>query len=220
MLVSDIAASAAKSDSSAKAASGGGAASVDFQNFLKLLTTQMRFQDPTAPLDATQFVSQLASFSSVEQLVSVNQRLDNLAAAFAGGELEKYAGWIGLNAQIADGIVDFSRAPIPIFVEQDPGAASAQLVVRDAAGVEIGRQPVSNADGSFDWDGSVGGAAVKPGRYVLSVDYFDADGLFAGAREVIVSSKITDVRLTPDGAVFGLAGGRRAPFSDIVGVGN
>ncbi len=48
----------------------------DFQTFLKLLTAQMRNQDPLEPLDATQFVAQLASFSSVEQQIETNAKLD------------------------------------------------------------------------------------------------------------------------------------------------
>jgi len=219
MLISDIAAVDPAAVKKQNNTSASGAAAVDFQNFLKLLTTQLRYQDPTAPLDATQFVSQLASFSSVEQLVSVNQRLDNLAAALAGGELEKYSGWIGLNAQVADGVVDFSGAPAPIFIEGDPAAQSAELVVSNAFGAELGRQPVANADASGNWDGSVGGAQAAPGQYRLSVDYFSADGTLVASKRVIVSSRITDVRLTPGGAELGLSGGRRAPVGDIVGVG-
>ena len=41
-------------------------ATVDYSSFLTLLTAQLKFQDPLAPLDATQFVSQLSQFSSVE----------------------------------------------------------------------------------------------------------------------------------------------------------
>ena len=57
-----------------------GAPAVDFQSFLQLLTAQLRYQDPLAPLDSTQFVAQLAGFSTVEQLVNANRRLDEIAA--------------------------------------------------------------------------------------------------------------------------------------------
>jgi flagellar basal-body rod modification protein FlgD len=53
---------------------------VDFQSFLRLLTAQLRFQDPLAPIDSTQFVAQLSGFSTVEQLVNANRKLDEIAA--------------------------------------------------------------------------------------------------------------------------------------------
>ena len=56
----------------------------DSQVFLQLLVAQIRNQDPLNPQDPTQFVSQLAEFSSLEQLISMRQSLD---AFTAGGGL-------------------------------------------------------------------------------------------------------------------------------------
>lgn len=53
-------------------------ASLNYDSFLKLLTAQMQFQDPTKPMDATQFVAQLASFSNVEQGIKTNNKLDSI----------------------------------------------------------------------------------------------------------------------------------------------
>ena len=219
MLVSDATTSAAKVETATNTASAASTATADFQNFLQLLTTQLRYQDPTAPLDATQFVSQLASFSTVEQLVSANERLDGLTAALAGGDLEKYSSWIGLNAQIADGIVDYAGSPVPVFTQAEPAAASAELVIADATGAEIDRRSIPNVDASAAWDGIVAGSPASPGNYVLSVDYFDANGTLVDTKPVIVASKIADVRLTADGAEIGLVDGRRKPIADIVGIG-
>ena len=47
----------------------------DSQTFLLLLVTQMRNQDPLNPQDPTQFISQLAQFSSLEQLLGMRQSL-------------------------------------------------------------------------------------------------------------------------------------------------
>ncbi|MBL8577515.1 MAG: flagellar hook assembly protein FlgD [Mesorhizobium sp.] len=51
---------------------------VDYQSFLKLLVAQMKNQDPTNPMDSTQYMAQLASFSNVEQSVQMNQKLDQM----------------------------------------------------------------------------------------------------------------------------------------------
>lgn len=51
---------------------------VNYNEFLQLLVAQLQNQDPTNPADPTTFVSQLASFSSVEQQVNANTKLDSL----------------------------------------------------------------------------------------------------------------------------------------------
>ena len=57
------------------------AAAADFETFLSLLTTQLRNQDPLKPLDSTEFVAQLASFSAVEQQINTNAKLDAITNA-------------------------------------------------------------------------------------------------------------------------------------------
>ena len=58
----------------------------DFETFLTLLTTQMRNQDPLNPMESTQFVEQLATFTSVEQQIETNTKLDNLTAALTAND--------------------------------------------------------------------------------------------------------------------------------------
>ena len=55
----------------------------DFTSFIELLTAQVRNQDPLAPMDSTQFVEQLATFSSLEQLVQSNDSLASIASMFS-----------------------------------------------------------------------------------------------------------------------------------------
>ena len=57
------------------------AQSVDYQSFLRLLVAQMRNQDPTSPMDSTDYVAQLATFSQVEQSVQMNSKLDGILQA-------------------------------------------------------------------------------------------------------------------------------------------
>ena len=77
MTVSAVSSTTASPSSSASATQ---AASnlIDYNSFLKLLVAQMQNQDPMNPTDSTQYLSQLASFSSVEQAVQTNSKLDQL----------------------------------------------------------------------------------------------------------------------------------------------
>lgn len=56
---------------------------LDYNMFLKLLMAELKYQDPTSPNDPTQYVAQLATFSSVEQQVHTNTKLDNLLTSMS-----------------------------------------------------------------------------------------------------------------------------------------
>lgn len=72
--------STANTESAAQQTSGLATTGDEFNNFLELLTAQIRNQDPLEPLDSTQFVEQLATFSTLEQQVQSNTRLDTIAS--------------------------------------------------------------------------------------------------------------------------------------------
>jgi len=73
---------------------------VDYQSFLKLLVAQMKNQDPTNPMDSTQYMAQLAAFSQVEQSVQMNTKLDQMLQS---STLEQAASIIGRTITSADG---------------------------------------------------------------------------------------------------------------------
>ena len=73
---------------------------VDYQSFLKLLVAQMKNQDPTNPMDSTQYMAQLASFSQVEQSVQMNTKLDQMLQSSALAQADAL---IGRTITSADG---------------------------------------------------------------------------------------------------------------------
>ena len=127
-----IAATAANGVSSGVAAASS-AATVDYESFLKLLIAQMRNQDPTQPMDSTQQIAQLASFSAVEQAVQTNARLDTLLTTSA---LQQAEAVIGHTITTPDGLISGRVASVQI---SSGGGAIATLedgrMVRLQAGV-------------------------------------------------------------------------------------
>ncbi|MEO5757746.1 MAG: flagellar hook assembly protein FlgD [Mesorhizobium sp.] len=73
---------------------------VDYQSFLKLLIAEMKNQDPTKPMDSTQYVAQLATFSQVEQSVQTNTKLSQIMQSSA---LSQADALIGRSITSADG---------------------------------------------------------------------------------------------------------------------
>lgn len=67
-------------------------ATVNYNQFLKLLVAELQNQDPTSPTDPTQYMSQLASFSSVEQQIQTNSKLDTMLTSSALSQAENLIG--------------------------------------------------------------------------------------------------------------------------------
>jgi flagellar basal-body rod modification protein FlgD len=77
----------------------------DFGQFLNLFVTQLKFQDPLSPMSGEDFLAQTAQFSSVEQLVSLNRRVLELAEANEAATWSSAAALIGrtVSASAVDG---------------------------------------------------------------------------------------------------------------------
>lgn len=182
---------------SAPASRASPASAVEFESFLRLLTAQLRHQDPLSPLDSTEFVAQLASFSTVEQLVKANEGLD----AIAGGSnaLEIYADWIGRDAGVAGPPARFDGAPVELKIAPNRAADRVEVAVTNAGGVEIARFLAANADSSQYWDGSTPDGAAAPGYYGFTAYYF-ADGAPLAQSAATVFDRVEEVSLSNDGA--------------------
>jgi flagellar basal-body rod modification protein FlgD len=143
--------------------------SSDFDTFLKLLTAQIRNQDPLEPGDATKYASQLATFSNVEQAVRTNTLLEEMLEGQARAELTEFAGWVGRDV-LHDGPVHLDDDPVELRIDAPDGLDGARLVIR-SDGLEVGRVPIDPSQDRFTWKGEDGaGGRVGPGTYELSVE--------------------------------------------------
>ncbi|WKW50650.1 flagellar hook assembly protein FlgD [Rhodomicrobium lacus] len=107
---------------------------LDYNSFLQLLVAQLQNQDPTDPTDPTQFISQLASFSSVEQLVNANSRLDTLLTQNA---ISQGASLIGKTVTSADGTVSGVIKSIEINSSGSVATLADGSTIELASGVVI-----------------------------------------------------------------------------------
>jgi flagellar basal-body rod modification protein FlgD len=73
---------------------------LDKDDFLKLLVTQLQHQDPTAPVEDKEFIAQMASFSSLEQMSNMSQGFQKLTGILASSEASQM---LGKKVEIEDG---------------------------------------------------------------------------------------------------------------------
>lgn len=107
--VSGVTSTTTTTDTSSSTTSSVG--DLDYNAFLKLLIAQLKNQDPTNPTDSTQYLSQLASFSSVEQSIQTNQKLDELLST---SRISQATGLIGKEIETTDGAVSGAVASVAL----------------------------------------------------------------------------------------------------------
>ena len=103
----DVTSSTSNSGSQARTTAGavkatGFAASLNADTFLTLLVTQLKHQDPTKPMDSTEYISQIATLSQVEQGAKTNQKLDDILSSSFLAQADQI---IGRTVTSADGTV-------------------------------------------------------------------------------------------------------------------
>ncbi|MEM9147091.1 MAG: flagellar hook capping FlgD N-terminal domain-containing protein [Pseudomonadota bacterium] len=195
-------------DQSAETQTAAASAAADFDSFLNLLTAQLRNQDPLQPIDSTQFVAQLASFSTVEQLIGTNERLDTLAAQSNSDQSASLASWIGREVSLTDGTFEATGQPVSFTTPGEPGATSGVATVRRPDGTALSEIPVSpGVSETLEWDGTnANGALVGGEPLMIDVAYFDGETLLS-QRPAQVFREVSGIRGTNDGLVLELADG-------------
>jgi flagellar basal-body rod modification protein FlgD len=135
----------------------------DFEAFLKLLTTQMKNQDPLNPMESQEFATQLATFSGVEQQVRTNELLEALSSGFGTLGMGQLGDWIGMEAMAQVPAV-FTGDPIAFQSNPASGAERTELVVTDTDGNVMQRMPIPLTDATMEWAGTAGAGRTAPAR--------------------------------------------------------
>jgi flagellar basal-body rod modification protein FlgD len=189
--------------------------------FLKLLITQLQYQDPLNPADSTEFTAQLAQFSSLEQLSNVNENLNTLklyqasinnaqAVSFIGKDIVSK----GKNIQVTSGQ--------PVSCEFSLGADAKRVVVSiyDATGnfvKDIQAAALKAGTQSLSWDGKDrNGNTVADGAYNFEVQ---AEGASGEKLDVTTYSKGTVSGVTfEDGVTYLIVGRSKVAIGDVTQV--
>lgn len=82
----NTAAASGKTDSATPNASASTSGQITSSDFLTLLVTEMKNQDPTQPTDPNAYIQQLVSVNSLQQLIAINKELTPTSTAVSGGK--------------------------------------------------------------------------------------------------------------------------------------
>lgn len=201
----------------AKRENAGTKISSDFETFLKMLTVQMQNQDPLNPVDSSDYATQLATFSGVEQQVQTNDLLRALSGQMGAGGLSQLAGWVGMQARAAVPAY-FDGTPVTVVPDVQRGADMAQLVVRDGAGAEVQRLTLPLDNAPVEWAGVMAnGTPLPPGHYSFETVSV-ALGEVVATTPAQVYAEVTEVQVADGVNTLVLRGGHIVPASEVTAV--
>ena len=189
--------------------------SSDFDTFLRMLTAQMKNQDPLNPVESTDFATQLATFSGVEQAVVTNDLLRALTAQMQVTGLADVSSWIGKEVRAAAPAY-FDGDPMTLHPNPMAMATTAEVVVRDSDGFLVQRFAVPATTDAIQWEGvSPGGRLFPQDTYSFSLISY-VDGQQIGENTLETYAKVTEVRSVDGQMQLVTKGGVTIAASDVM----
>ncbi|MBC9249849.1 flagellar basal body rod modification protein [Pseudomonas alcaligenes] len=180
-------------------------------NFISLMVAEIQYQDPTNPVDSTQFINQYSQLSQVQSLENLNTiQKNNLVLADNLQNLTA-AGLVGQQVMVATDRVELDGQTLNGQVNLEHASSTTTLQLTDASGkvseIQLGPQPSGLL--SFSVDPAALGLAK--GSYQLAVKTSSGE-----TPQVEVSGTVGNVRVSSDGPVLDIAGIGAVPFYNLV----
>lgn len=193
----------------------------NFQDFLTLLTEQIKHQDPLSPMDSTQFTSQLVQFTGVEQGIQQNSNLSQLISLQSDVQMGTAVSYLGKSVNVNGESIQLSAGSgkLDYAVPNTTAVTKVTVTISDQAGTTVRTAAGETGAGThtFTWNGKNDtGTVVPDGTYHIKVAAVDAQG-----NPVTISTAATGVVSNVgvvDGKIVLTVGDRQIPLSSVTSV--
>ncbi len=159
-------------------------------DFLRIMITQMKNQDPTNPFKAEEMATQMAQFASVEQLQNMNTSMSKMANANQPLERLAMTGLIGktitIDRERFSHASDNETASLGYTLDRPSKETKLKIISEQGETIlEKDLGPQKAGENTFVWDGAkTNGMTTKPGNFIFKVEAVDA-----GGRAIAMQSK-------------------------------
>jgi len=197
--------------------------SADMNTFLTLLTTQLKYQDPLDPMDTAEFTNQLVQYSSVEQAIQTNSKLESLLSLNMSNLGAQAVSYIGKVAQVLGNVMPLEGGHAKATYTLDKNVESAVVTVKDLNGniVYSEQGKITAGTHDFEWDGKdLDGNLLEDGAYKIEVSTKVGKGETAATVTTTIFGKVTGVASDSNGVYVGLGDAVTAGLGDILTIRN
>ena len=190
-------------------------------DFLRLMTEQLKHQDPLKPMENSAFLGQLAQFSSVQGIQDLNATVNGFSGMMQSDQLLRGTTLIGREVLVPSAQVALGEDGGVGGVVAAPGPGTVAFQVTDANGQVVREMHVPTAAGgevAFAWDGNDAlGQRMPAGSYGISARYADASGQGSDV-STYVRAQVQSVSVGSDGLYLDLPGLGTAPLGYVLRV--
>jgi flagellar basal-body rod modification protein FlgD len=193
--------------------------SSNFTDFLSLLMTQLQNQDPSSPMDSSQFTTELVQFTGVQQQINTNTDLTQMIQLTQASQIEQSAAMIGKPVVASSAQLTLQNGTAQINYNTTTSEPVA-IAVYNSAGAQIQTAMQTSAAGanSWTWNGqSAAGTTMPDGAYKVTVTALGVNGATTQV-PFTVTGTATSV-MNNSGTVQVQMGGLTLPFSAVQSVG-
>lgn len=191
----------------------------DFNQFLSLLTTQLKYQDPLSPMDSTQFTAQLAQFATVEQTSNMNTNLQSLITLTKSNQTAQAVSYLGKMVQVNNPTTGLVNGQANYTYTLPSESAATVLSIKNSLGNVVYATSGSTSAGTqtFTWNGQdANGNQLPDGNYTLTVTAADGKGNPIAA--TVGSVGTVDAIDSSTGTLNLIVDGVPVPYDQIVSV--
>jgi flagellar basal-body rod modification protein FlgD len=161
--------------------------------FMRLLLAQIENQDPLKPADQTEFVAQLAQFSSLEGIQNLSNSVEDIGAMYRSSQALQATALVGREVLVTGQIGYLEQGgSMSGMIEAGQTSGDVMMIVKDASGQVVANRDLGNigsAETPFTWDGADNaGDALPAGVYSISIE-----GTVAGENEALITGMYSRV---------------------------
>ncbi len=192
----------------------------NFDTFLSLLTTQLKYQNPLDPLDTNQFTQQLVQFTGVEQQLKTNDFLEAMMQTTQNASNVQAVSYIGKEVTSSGKVADLTSEGATWAFNLKDTADSITVTVKDDKGNVVFQETAPGLEAgprAYNWNGIGSDGNPKPnGKYSIEIQARDAENnLIPVTTEAV--GKVTSVDLSGKEPVL-LVGKTRIPLANVLSV--
>ncbi|MBC8457685.1 MAG: flagellar hook capping protein [Deltaproteobacteria bacterium] len=197
-----------------------GTNSLGKEDFLSLLVTQLKHQNPLEPMNNQEFIAQLTSFSSLEQLENMSQQLSTSVLLQQSQNNAAAVSLVGKEIKALGSVVEISGSSPSNISYELQNNANVTILIYDGDGnlvktINAGNQ--SAGENSFAWDGGDdSGEHLPEGIYTYEVTAVSSDEVSVGVKTFLFGT-VKGVRFE-NGNAFLSVGGEEIGLLDVLGV--
>ena len=189
----------------------------DLGTFVKMLTTELKFQDPTDPMDTKGMAQQLALFSSVEQQTKTNQKLDSLVKISRSNGFSAVSNYVGKRVELKSSYVALQEGKGAFYYVLPTISKKTKITILDDKKHAVFSTSGQTVTGKhkFIWDGkNQQGKNVPDGIYTVRIDAYDSQGTPITPLQTM-EARVTGATFTNDEPTL-LIGRLEASLSDLI----